>query len=235
MFAAAARKCLDNWKTEKGRAKVRPFLLYGRVLAQRAGKFSTRKARRIIVLIVSFIIIAVLVGIDQLTKYFTVVYVKPVGSISVIDGFFRLTYVENRGAALGMFQNQRWFFIGMTSLLILAACVLLVKYKHHTWASYTCAILIIGGGIGNLIDRVLVGFVVDFLSFSIFPPVFNFADCCVTVGAFLFAYHVLFAERKLKSMDENGNKEANEDLKKEEILEDTETEQKPAEKEGGER
>ena len=58
-------------------------------------------------LIVSFIIIAVLVGIDQLTKYFTVVYVKPVGSISVIDGFFRLTYVENRGAALGMFQNQR--------------------------------------------------------------------------------------------------------------------------------
>ena len=144
-------------------------------------------------LIVSFIIIAVLVGIDQLTKYFTVVYVKPVGSISVIDGFFRLTYVENRGAALGMFQNQRWFFIGMTALLILAACVLLVKYKHHTWASYTCAILIIGGGIGNLIDRVRLNYVVDFIYFSLIDfPVFNVADIYVTVSMFLLLILVLF-------------------------------------------
>ena len=86
----------------------------------------------------------------------------------------------------------------MTALLILAACVLLVKYKHHTWASYTCAILIIGGGIGNLIDRVLVGFVVDFLSFSIFPPVFNFADCCVVIGTVLLFIFVLFVMDKDK-------------------------------------
>ena len=146
--------------------------------------------------IVSFIAAAVLVGIDQLTKYLAVQYVKPVGSIPVIDGFFQLTYVENRGAAFGMFQNQRWFFIGMTVLLILAACVLLVRYKHHTWMSYCCAALIISGGIGNLIDRIAIGYVVDFLSFSFFPPVFNFADCCVTVGAFSFVIHVLFAEKK---------------------------------------
>lgn len=81
--------------------------------------------------IVSFIAAAVLVGIDQLTKYLAVQYVKPVGSIPVIDGFFQLTNVENRGAAFGMFQNQRWFFIGMTVLLILAACVLLVRYKDR--------------------------------------------------------------------------------------------------------
>ncbi len=155
-------------------------------------------------IVVSFIAAAVLVGIDQLTKYLAVQYVKPAGSISVIDGFFQLTYVENRGAAFGMLQNQRWFFIGMTVVLILAACILLVKYRHHTWASYCCAALIISGGIGNLIDRIALGYVVDFLSFSIFPPVFNFADCCVTIGALCFVYHVLFAERKARSRQEAG-------------------------------
>ena len=80
-------------------------------------------------IVVSFIAAAVLVGIDQLTKYLAVQYVKPAGSISVIDGFFQLTYVENRGAAFGMLQNQRWFFIGMTVVLILAACIP-VSYTH---------------------------------------------------------------------------------------------------------
>lgn len=137
----------------------------------------------------------VLVAADQFTKYLVVEHIKPEGPIVVIKNFFELVYVENRGAAFGMLQDQRAFFIGITAGMVLVAAVLLLVYKKHTWASWCSGVLIISGGIGNLIDRVLNGFVVDFLSFSFFPPVFNFADCCVTVGAGMLILHILFGEK----------------------------------------
>ena len=91
--------------------------------------------------------------------------------------------------------------------MILVCCVLLFRYKHHTWASKTAALLVISGGIGNLIDRIAQGFVVDFLSFSIFPPVFNFADCCVTIGSIFFIFHIFLSERNASGLHEKSGED----------------------------
>ena len=161
------------------------------------------------------------VAADQISKYMIVTSVKPVGSVSVIGDFFRLTYVENRGAAFGMLQEQRWFFMITTAILILVCAVLAARYKQHTWASKTAALLVIAGGIGNLIDRIFRGFVVDFLSFSIFPPVFNLADCCITVGIGFFLIHLLLTEWQQKKANalheehEEHEKKENASLEKE--------------------
>ena len=129
---------------------------------------------------------AVLVIIDQVIKYFVLEYLAPVGSVSVIDNLFSLVYVENRGAAFGILQNQVWFFAIITILLMAVFIYILVSKKMSGKLYIAATILIIGGGIGNLIDRIFRGFVVDYLALSFFPPVCNFADYCVTIGAVLF-------------------------------------------------
>ena len=149
--------------------------------------------------ILALVLIAAAVLADQLIKLLVVNQLKPVGSIEVIPGLLDFTYVQNYGAAFGILQNQKWFFIVATSLVSLVLIVLLFIYKNHNLLSYTASILIVGGGIGNLIDRIHLGFVVDYIHLSFFPPVFNFADCCVTVGTFLLIIHVVFfAESKAK-------------------------------------
>ena len=128
---------------------------------------------------------ALLAVTDQVIKYFVMRDLAPVGHISVIDGFFSLVYVENRGIAFGMFQGMFWFFSLVTVVFIGIFIYMIVKKIFSGRLFYISSALIIGGGIGNLIDRIFREYVVDYLSFSIFSPIFNFADCCVTVGAFL--------------------------------------------------
>ena len=117
---------------------------------------------------------------------------KPVGSVDVIPGFFSLKYVENKGAAFGMLSNARWIFIVFTIVIIIALFYIIIKKNIHSKLFYISAVLIIGGGIGNLIDRIFYGYVVDYLSISFFPPVCNFADYCITVGAVLMVIYLLF-------------------------------------------
>ena len=138
-------------------------------------------------------------AIDQLIKYFIVRDLAPVKSVSVIDGLFSLTYVENRGVAFGLFQNHIWIFAIITALLIGVFIWLIVTKRITGGLFYTAAALMIGGGIGNLIDRVFRGFVVDYLSLSFFPPVCNFADYCITIGAALLVVVFLFRSGKGKS------------------------------------
>lgn len=152
---------------------------------------------------VCLVISAALIGIDQLTKFLAVQNIAPAGggipnNIQVIDGFLELTYLENKGMALGMLQNQRWLFITLTVVGMLALGVILFRYKKHNFWSYSAITLLIAGGIGNLIDRIIRGYVVDFISISFFPYVFNFADCCVTVGAVMLILAVIFSERQEK-------------------------------------
>ena len=85
------------------------------------------------------------------------------------------------------FAGLSWLLIILTIGLMAALLVFLFRYKHHTWMSRTSCVLIIAGGIGNLIDRFIFGYVVDYIHVLFFPDVFNFADCCVVVGAILFA------------------------------------------------
>ena len=125
---------------------------------------------------ISLIVGAVLVIIDQIIKYFVSTYLQPVGSVSVIDNLFSLTYVENKGVAFGMFSDMRWVFVALTSVLLAIIIFYMFKKRPKGKFFYVCAALIIGGGIGNLIDRIFYGYVIDYLSLSFFPPVCNFAD-----------------------------------------------------------
>lgn len=130
--------------------------------------------------------------IDQIIKYFISVYLQPVGTVNVIDNLFKLTYVENRGVAFGMFTDLRWIFVVLTSVMI--AAIIFYIFKKHPEGKffYISAGLIIGGGIGNLIDRIFYGYVIDYLSLSFFPPVCNFADYCITAGTIMLVIYLLF-------------------------------------------
>lgn len=141
---------------------------------------------------ISLIVGAVLVIIDQIIKYFVSAYLQPVGSVSVIDNIFSLTYVENKGVAFGMFSDMRWIFVALTSILLVIIIFYMFKKRPKGKFFYVCAALIIGGGIGNLIDRIFYGYVIDYLSLSFFTPVCNFADYCITAGTIMLVIYLLF-------------------------------------------
>lgn len=147
----------------------------------------------------SLIVGAVLVVIDQVIKYFVSAYLQPVGSVVVIDNLFSLTYVENKGVAFGMFSDMRWVFVALTSALLAIIIFYMFKKRPKGKFFYVCAALIIGGGIGNLIDRIFYGYVIDYLSLSFFPPVCNFADYCITAGTIMLVIYLLFFSDVLDS------------------------------------
>ena len=157
--------------------------------------------------IVSLICIILLIAIDQFSKYLCVHLLEPVGTVEIIKNLLNFTYSENRGAAFGILQNQRIFFVVVTVIFLFIAFYLLFYYKEHNFWSKFAGILIIAGGIGNLIDRIKVGYVVDFISVSFFPPIFNFADCCVVVGAIALFLHVLLtpSPKKKGNADEQND------------------------------
>ena len=140
-----------------------------------------------IALLLSVLVIAV----DQILKLLVVEYLKPVGTIPVIGGLLDFRYVENTGAAFSILQNQRWLFVAITVVVSALIVYALLRYRNHEFFSYAASVLIVGGGIGNLIDRVLHGYVVDYIHVSFFPAIFNFGDCCVTVGTLFLIIHVL--------------------------------------------
>lgn len=140
------------------------------------------------------LIAAAVIALDQFTKYLTVTRLMPIGEYGVISGLLEFAYVENFGIAFGMFQNLRWFFIVTTSIIALVVLYFIFKmFKKYVF--YTiCLSLILGGAIGNLIDRIRLGYVVDFIHFSFFPPVFNIADSAVVVGAIALSLAVLLTK-----------------------------------------
>ena len=144
--------------------------------------------------------------IDYILKILVINNLKPVGSAEVIPGLFSLKYVENRGAAFGMLSNARWVFILFTIAIIIGLIILIIRKRIKSKLFNAAAILIIGGGLGNLVDRIFYGYVVDYLSISFFPPVCNFADYCVTVGAALMIVYLIFFSHYLDKKDKNDGK-----------------------------
>ena len=141
-----------------------------------------------------WIIIACLVLLDQLAKFFVQASVGLNETIPFISGILDLTYIHNYGAAFSILQNQRAFLVGFTSIAMLAITVYVVKEKSKLLSSEVVALaFIVGGGLGNLIDRVTNGYVVDFINIYILP-VFNVADMSVCVGSALLIYSVLILE-----------------------------------------
>lgn len=141
------------------------------------------------------ILTVVLVFLDQWTKALAVKYLMGNDGIPIIDGVFRLKYLENRGAAFGMLQNQQLFFILMTIVVLILLCLIYFKIpvsKRYLPLEYN-TILLISGAIGNFIDRTTQNYVVDFLYFELIDfPIFNIADCYVVIATFLFAVLIMF-------------------------------------------
>jgi len=131
--------------------------------------------------------------LDQLSKFYAKAYLRPVGYFPIIQDIFHLTYVENRGAAFGLLQGQRLVFIVLTMLITAAIVYFLMKIPDKAVFLKTGLSLVLGGAIGNLIDRVRLGYVVDMFDFTLINfPVFNIADSSLVVGSILLGYYILF-------------------------------------------
>lgn len=142
-----------------------------------------------------FLSVVLLTGLDQWTKFLAVKHLKNQADIALIPNVLYLHYLENRGAAFGIFKDQRIFLVLLTSLILLAVCYVLWKLPadaKYRWLKLLC-FFITSGGIGNLIDRIRLNYVVDFIYFSpIDFPVFNVADIYVTVSMILLFILVMF-------------------------------------------
>ena len=144
------------------------------------------------------IIIALSVGLDQLTKYLISHSYEIGESHELIKGVLNFTYIRNEGAAWGMLSDSRWVFIVITAVMLVVLPLVLYKYrKLHFLFGFSLS-LIIGGAIGNMIDRVFLGSVVDFIQAAFIDfPIFNVADSCVTVGAVLMFVYLVFIDKTL--------------------------------------
>ncbi len=149
-------------------------------------------------MLISLIAILILVGLDQYSKFLAEGLMgQP--SVILIKGVLSLTYVENRGAAYGMLQGGRLILIPLTIIILIVVTVYyfkLPKQKPYNWVRVALT-LIFAGAIGNLIDRVFRGYVIDFFHATFIDfPVFNVADCCVVVGAILLGFLMIFVVKE---------------------------------------
>ncbi len=142
--------------------------------------------------ILSVILCLLLIGGDQFIKYLVVEYLKPIEYIDVIDGFLRFRYVENTGAVFGSFAAHTVFLTIFSIVLLVFTIYFLVTNKSKSKLVNFCLLLMISGGVGNLIDRIRLQYVVDYIepTFVNFA-VFNFADCLITVGAFVLIVYLI--------------------------------------------
>ena len=154
---------------------------------------------------------AAVVALDQITKAAITSRFLLHESSTIIDGFFNLVYVMNPGAAFGFLARasatfRYIFFTGITSVAILLIIYYLIKNKHGSIITVVSLALIFGGAVGNLIDRIRFGAVVDFLDFYIGAchwPAFNVADSAITVGAILMIWEMIGARKRNQPVEES--------------------------------
>ena len=141
--------------------------------------------------ILSIVLAVILIAFDQFTKWLAVTRLKGQEAFVLIEGVFELDYLENRGVAFGMFQNQRWpiLIFGAIFMLIIIFIIFRLPEGKKYNILQILLVCIVAGGIGNMIDRFFLGYVVDFFSFVLINyPIFNVADCyvvCATIGLFI--------------------------------------------------
>ena len=133
---------------------------------------------------------------DQITKWWAINALKNGESIKLIGNLLRFTYAENKGAAFSILQNQLWFFIILTTVMLVVLAYIFFKTKNITQLSRLSIAMIAGGAIGNFIDRIRLGYVVDFIDFRFGSfynfPIFNIADSFVVCGTILMIFLILF-------------------------------------------
>ena len=185
-----------------------------------SNKLKKKINMHIVIQIVFFI---VLLAADRITKIIVVKYLKGHDAVPIIKDVIELRYLENSGAAFGMFQNMQWMFYIITAIILIVIVVLFISlnrklhsycdlidtdpdsfhlktYKDIIFFDYLIAALA-AGAIGNLIDRVTTKYVVDFIYFKIIDfPIFNFADICVTLTAVLLIIFFIFVYKEDKNL-----------------------------------
>jgi len=144
-----------------------------------------------------FLFVAVIVAADQFTKYLTVANIALYADIPFIPGLLQLTYVQNTGAAFSSFEGQQWLF---ALIFAVFTGMIVYEFRKNTMGFTTfdrwCIAAIYGGGLGNMIDRVRMGYVVDMIETTFMEfPVFNVADCFITCGCILLMAHLILCNK----------------------------------------
>ena len=144
------------------------------------------------------------IAMDMMTKFLSYALLSGVETVPIIKGVIHFTYVENRGAAFGMLKDHRWVFITISTIVIIGFLAYLFLGHADSRLMGVSLSLITAGGIGNMIDRLALGYVVDFIDFRLINfAVFNVADSCVCIGAgLLILYLILEIKKEAKR---NGN------------------------------
>ncbi|NLW43493.1 MAG: signal peptidase II, partial [Tissierellia bacterium] len=144
---------------------------------------------------------SVCIVLDQLTKYLVVKFIKGSKPLVIAEDLLSFVYVENRGAAFGILQNKKWLFIVVTIISVTALLYLFLFHykKMSTWLIVSLS-FVLGGTIGNFIDRMRLDYVVDFISVRIMNrydfAVFNIADSFIVIGAIMLMIHIIFLDSK---------------------------------------
>ena len=159
----------------------------------------------------TFLFMIAAVVLDQVSKMLVLRYLVPVGSYKLWEGVLHFTYVENTGAAFGMLKDHRWVFLVLSTVAIFAVIGYILVVRPKGWTERIALASIAGGGIGNMIDRVGYGFVVDFIDVTCIDfYVFNIADSFVCVGCGLLILALILEEirqKKEKKTADGGNEE----------------------------
>ncbi len=140
-----------------------------------------------------------LLAFDQFTKHLAVVLLKDKAAFVIIEGVLEFDYLENRGAAFGILQNQKIFLVAVGIVFMAAICFFLMRLPEEKkyFAFHILAAMVIAGGLGNMIDRIRLEYVVDFISFVLINyPIFNVADIYVVVAAITMFVLVLFVYKE---------------------------------------
>ncbi|MBD5471720.1 MAG: signal peptidase II [Lachnospiraceae bacterium] len=153
------------------------------------------KKGKVLLLFLDLLLLALLVAIDQYTKFIAVQRLKNQPAFNIINGVLEFNYLENRGAAFGMLQNQKVFFVFVAVIFLCVIAYVLVKapLEKKYLKLHILLVMIAGGAIGNLIDRLRFDYVVDFIYIVLINfPIFNVADMYVTFSTALLVIQVLF-------------------------------------------
>ena len=144
-----------------------------------------------------FILIIIFILLDQLSKLLIIDSFNVNDKLILIDNFLKFYYIKNTGISFGILNNQRFIIIILTLFIIMYVVYDTIKSSKSNIRLF-CSSLIIGGALGNLIDRVFRGYVIDFISFTLFKKemaIFNMADIFITIGIFIYIY-ILIMEGK---------------------------------------
>lgn len=156
--------------------------------------------------LITTIIAVILIAVDRITKNWAAQALAS-GDIAVIDKVLYFRYTENTGVAFSMFSDNRWVLVGITSVMLIVALAFFLSGKIKDKLELFALSLIIAGGVGNLIDRLSLGYVIDFIDVRIINfAIFNVADMCITIGAILVCIAAFAAEKREKREQESKQK-----------------------------